>query len=131
MYNSSMLGQQRGEMGNMFFSPHLCKSFFNKSGVVGPPVVRVNVFRLGVLACQHATPNGTVTHNSYTKLSAYWDQIFLQATAHSDWLSRGVQSCCLVKCSACTFLSSIWQDMSTSVMDVSNQCSSSILICGL
>ena len=68
---------------------YLCKSFFKESGVFGPEVLGVNVFRLGVLACQHATPNGAVAYDPYAKLSAHWDQIFLQPTAPSDWLSRG------------------------------------------
>ena len=94
-----MLGQWWREMSNIFFSlrlysvkafdqnkhqAHLCKSFFKESGVLCPEVIGVNVFGLGVLSCQHATPNWAVAHNPYTKLSAHWDQIFLRAIAYTD-----------------------------------------------
>ena len=86
-------------MSNIFFSlslysieacvqnkhqAHLDRSFFKESGVLCPEVIGVDVFRLGVLSCQHAAPNGAVAHNPYTKLLAHWDQIFLQAIAYTD-----------------------------------------------
>ena len=71
---------------------HLCKSFFNEPWIRRPEVIGVDVFRLGIFACQHAT-DGTVAHNPNTKLSAHWHQIFLNSTSKLfDFLQKS-KSC--------------------------------------
>ena len=62
---------------------YLFKCCFEESGIVSPKITGVEFFCVRVLARQHASPNRAITHNPNAKLTANWNQVFLQAVANS------------------------------------------------